>query len=147
MSFLKLGPAVCAAAVVVSLGVLADSAGASPTPAQTCEAGKNGAAGKYAACHHKAQQKFIRGGGVDTAGRDEALHACSDKYGRTWQGLEEKAGPSTCPSEGDLASIQGFLDACLVSAEEALSGAELPPDVLACSDDLSACSSGLDECT
>ena len=65
-----------AAGFVVSFAValaaaLPLAAQAAPTPAQKCEAGKNGTAGKYAACLHKAQQKFVKGG--ETEGNDKTV--------------------------------------------------------------------------
>ena len=86
-----------AAFVLAAVVPLAAHAGA--TAAQKCESGKNGAAGKYTACLLKAQSKFTGGGEVDTAGLDEALLACNDKYTSKWQSLEDKAGVGVCPSD------------------------------------------------
>jgi hypothetical protein len=41
---------------------------AKPTAQQKCEAGKNAAAGKYAACLEKAQKKFVLTGDVTKYG-------------------------------------------------------------------------------
>lgn len=133
------------AASLLILG-LAVPAQAGPTPAQKCEAGKNSAAGKYAACLHKAQQRFVSGGGVDTAGRDDAVLECGARYSGKWQGLETRAGQDVCPSEGDEAAIQGFLDACIFSAEDALAGGGLIPDVVTCNSDLLGCDANLAAC-
>lgn len=123
------------------------AAQAAPTPAQKCEAGKNSTAGKYAACLHKAQQKFVSGGEVNTAGRDAAVLACGEKYSGKWQSLEAKAGSSVCPSEGDESAIQDFIDACVFSAEDALGGGTLPSDVVICNADLGTCTGNLGTCT
>jgi len=122
---------ICVATILVlgaSLG-MAVRADAGASPAEKCEAGKNGTAGKYAACLHKARQKFVSGGSVDTAGRDKAVLACGTKFTGQWASLEEKAGLGICPSEGDATSIQDFLGACVSSAEDALAGGALPADV------------------
>lgn len=132
-----------ASVIAIGASLWMAAATSAATPAQRCEAGKNGTAGKYAACLHKAQQKFVSGGEVDTAGRDAAVLACGTKYSDTWQGLEAKAGAMVCPSEGDESSIQSFLDACILSAENALSGDALPSDVVTCNSNLGTCSSDL----
>lgn len=136
-----------ARAVVAALAVVATATVASAaTPAQTCESGKNGAAGKYASCLLKAQSKFVKGGEVDTAGYDAAVLKCDDKYGTKWQSLETKA-EGMCPSTGDEAGMQDFLDACIFAAEDALGGGTLPSDVVTCNDDLATCSGDLGTCS
>jgi len=130
-----------AAALLVVSGV--GVALATPTAGEKCEAGKNGAAGKYSACLFKAQQKFVNGGEVDTTRRDEAVLTCGTKYSDKWQSLESKAGTDVCPSQGDELSIQDFLDACIYSAENALTGGVLVPDVVTCNADLGACTADL----
>jgi uncharacterized protein YjbI with pentapeptide repeats len=119
------------------------TARAGATPAQRCEAGKHGAAAAYAGCLLKAQQKFVAGGRLDTAGREEAEAACVARYSSKWRSLESKAGPAVCPSEGDESDVQDFLEACVVSTEDALAGGSLPPDVVTCNSDLADCSATL----
>jgi len=48
-------------AVWIVMGVVAASAGPAwaATDAEKCRADKNQAAGKYAACRHKAEKKFV----------------------------------------------------------------------------------------
>ncbi|HYC00679.1 MAG TPA: DUF1566 domain-containing protein [Candidatus Limnocylindrales bacterium] len=115
------------------------------TAAEKCEAGKNGTAGKYAACMHKAQQKFVAGGQIDTAGYDEAVLVCTEKYSHKWQSLEGKAD-GACPSNGDESDVQDFLDACITSVEDALAGAPLLSDPVTCAGDLSTCNQDLGDC-
>ncbi len=107
---------------------------AAPTTAQKCEASKNSTLGKYAACLHKVQQKFVTGGEVDTASRDASLLTCNTKYSDKWQAAETKAtdAAGACSDSGDDASFKEFLDACVSSAEDALGGAPLPTDVKTC---------------
>ena len=129
-----------------SMLALPQAAQAGPTAAQKCESGKNGAAGKYASCLHRAQSKFVKGGEVNTAGYNEAVLACGDKYGSKWQSLED-AAEGVCPSTGDASSIQDFLDACIFTAEDALGGGTLPSDVVTCNGDLTTCGGSLGSCT
>jgi len=77
----------------------------------------------------------VGGGSLDGTRYDEDIASGVEKYTAKWTSLEQKAD-GQCPTEGDAASIQSFLDACVVSAEEALGGAELPLDVLTCNEDL-----------
>jgi hypothetical protein len=132
--------------LVVATTLLMAATAHAATPAQTCESGKNGAAGKYALCLLKAQAKFVKGGEVDAAGYDAAVLKCDAKYGGKWQSLETKAG-GMCPSTGDETSIQDFLDACIFSAEDALGGGVLPSDVVTCNADLGTCTGSLGTCT
>ncbi|MFN2425505.1 MAG: DUF1566 domain-containing protein [Candidatus Binatia bacterium] len=133
---------ILATALLVMLPLVAH---AGPTAGQSCESGKNGTAGKYASCLHKAQAKFVKGGEVDTVKRDAAVLSCGDKYSDKWSSLETKA-MGACPSLGDASSIQDFLDACIFSAEDALGGGVLPSDVVACNDNLTMCSGDLGTC-
>jgi hypothetical protein len=128
-----------AAAVVM----LAASAQAAATPEQKCESGKNSVAGKYAACMHKAQQKFVSGGGIDFAGRTAAETTCASKLDGKWLSLETKAGPGVCPSEMDQTPVRDFIDACVVAVEGQLAGGALPIDVETCNDDLDTCEADL----
>jgi hypothetical protein len=133
-------------AATAMLMISLTSASAAPTPSQKCEAGKNGTAGKYARCLHKAQQKFVSGGEVDTAKRDASILSCGTKYVDKFQAFEDKAGMGVCPSEGDVTGIQDFLDACIFSAEDALGGGTLPSDVVTCNTDLGTCTGSLGTC-
>jgi hypothetical protein len=131
--------------VVAAVTMLAASAHAA-TPDQKCEAGKNSVAGKYAACLHKAQQKFVNGGSLDVPARDAAETTCANKASAKWGTLESKAGPGICPSESDDAAVRDFIDACVVAVEGELAGGTLPLDVATCNADLATCESDLAAC-
>lgn len=113
------------------------------TPAQKCAAGMAAATGKYTACLYKAQQKFLKDGEVDVAARDAAMTACAAQFAQKWQSLEAKAGTGVCLGEGDQASVQSFVGACVVSSNDAFGGSTLPPDVQSCNADLDDCNSEL----
>lgn len=135
------------AGLTVALAVaLATSAHAAPTPAQKCESGKNSVVGKYAACMHKAQQKYVNGGSVDLPGREAAEANCATKLGTKWSSLETKAGPTICPSEMDATTVVDFVDASVAAVEDHLAGGTLPSDVATCNADLATCESDLDTC-
>jgi hypothetical protein len=121
-------------AAVAAMLLQASPTLAAPTTAQKCEASKNGTLGKYAACLHKVQQKFVTGGEVDTAGRDAALLTCSTKYSDKWLAAETKASAAegACADSGGDSSFKEFVDACVSSTQDALGGASLPPDVKTC---------------
>jgi len=55
------------------------------TPAQKCQAGKNKAAGKYAACRHGAEAKLATTG--DGGAYSAALGKCTTKNAAAWQKL------------------------------------------------------------
>jgi hypothetical protein len=135
-------------AVVLSAAIFLSPAAATAavTPQQKCEAGKNTVAGKYAACLHKAQQKFVNGGSVDILGRDTAAAACGTKSSDKWTSLEAKAGAGICPSEGDDTAVRDFMDACVEAVEDELAGGTLPLDVETCNADLATCDSDLATC-
>ena len=133
------------AAMVAAVSV-PQAAIAGATHAQKCEATKNGEAGKYAACMHKARQKFVVKGESDVPAYDDAVLACDDAYSGKWALSELKAGSGVCPSEGDAAGVRNFLDACITSIEDRLHGGALPQDVESCNADLLECSEDLDVC-
>jgi hypothetical protein len=84
---------------------------AAPTPEQQCQAGKNKAAGKYAACRENAEAKLATSGDVTKFG--QAITKCGEKLTAAWQKLEAKAvaAATTCPSVGDAAGIAGKVTA------------------------------------
>jgi hypothetical protein len=130
-----------------AVAMLAATAQAAPTAEQKCESGKNSVAGKYAACMHKAQQKFVSGGGVDLAGRTDAETSCASKLDGKWSSLESKAGVGVCPSEMDQTPVRDFIDACVVAVEGELAGGTLPLDVATCNADLDTCNDDLATCS
>lgn len=132
--------------VTVLLAIAGVSLAAAP-PAQKCQGGKNEAAGKLAACLSKAEKKLALSG--DPIAYSEATTKCTGKYQAKWQKLEQAAADvaATCPSSGDEASIQNFIDACGDAVADALAGSPLVTDPLTCGDNLETCNSDLNGCT
>jgi len=100
----------------------AGTALAGQTPAQTCESGKNKAAGAYAICRQQADAKYAITG--DGAARTAALQRCADKFATKWAGLEARAiaAGGSCPSVGEQAAIQGFIDTQTAAVAAACAG-------------------------
>lgn len=119
--------------------LLTTGASAAVTPEAKCQGGKSDASGKYAACVSKAEKSLVAGG--DMTKYTAALGKCEEKLVSAWSKLE--AG-GACPSTGDAAAVQGFMDACVLSVAEAVSeGGVLPVDVVTCNSDLSTCDGAL----
>ncbi len=76
------------------------------TAQQKCEAGKNNAVGKYAACRLKAEKNLVLNG--DATKYAATIINCDAKLTKTWTNLEQAAiaAGTTCPSTGDLAAVQ-----------------------------------------
>jgi len=94
---------VCTSAVVATLAVvfcLGSSASALAADAGAkCEASKLKEAAKYGSCRLKADAKSaLTGAPADYA-------KCESKFGAKWMIIEGKAGPGTCPSEGDATGV------------------------------------------
>src|SRR5262249_25942039 len=64
------------------------------------------------------------------------------KFSDKWTSTEDKAA-GMCPSEGDEAAIQAFLDACDSSVAVALAGGPLLLDPVTCDADLTFCTAAL----
>jgi len=135
--------AVALAAMVMS----ADGAMAAPTPGQRCEGGKHDTAGKYLACLGKAERILALTGAVDLY--DAALPKCQGKLLAGWQKLEASAAAAdaACPSTGDAAAVQTYLDGCIAGLSSGVSGGTLPSDVVTCNADLATCNAGFGACT
>ena len=121
------------------------TAQAAGTPAQQCQAGKNKAAGKYAACRDNAEARLAATG--DTTKYDDAITKCETKYQAAWQKAEQKAldAGGTCTTTGDQAAVQNVTDEYTDNVAQHLGGAPLgdcPGDLTSCSTDLSTCNSG-----
>jgi hypothetical protein len=112
------------------------------TPQQRCEAGKNDAAGKYAACRQTAEKNFVLYG--DAAKYGNAIDRCDATLATKWQKLEAAAVARgvTCPSTGDAAAIETFLTANADSVSTALHTPPLITDVATCNADVSTCNAG-----
>lgn len=115
------------------------SAMAALTPEQRCEAGKNDAAGRYAACAAKAERAFVLTG--DAEKYASVLTKCEEKLLATWAKLEAAAvaAGTTCPSIGDRSAIEGFVDACVQTIASAVAGGPLGLDPITCASELTAC--------
>lgn len=131
-------------AMVVAL--LASAAEAAPTAEDKCEGGKNDTSGKYAACVAKAEKTRILTG--DAMKYGIALSKCEEKFGLSWGKLESKAvdAGTVCPSTGDQATVQDFMDACTQSVALAMNGGPLPLNVIDCNADLTICDDDLSTC-
>jgi uncharacterized protein DUF1566 len=138
-------------AMLVSWCLLTSApAGASPTPQQKCQAGKNKAAGKYAACLQSAEAKFVATG--DTVKYDNAVDKCKLKIfgdppggGGRWQKLIDKATKAgvACPDAPLTgAQFQKVIDEHSDNITTALGGGGLdncPIDLAECQNDLATC--------
>jgi hypothetical protein len=131
----------CAVALAVASPTMAG-----PSPEQKCQAGKNDAAGKYAACIDKALKAFV--GSADMIKYDAAVAECADKLASSWDKLETGAVSkgASCPSMGDGDAVQEYVDACVASVADAVEGTALPSDVLTCNDALDSCDGDLAAC-
>jgi hypothetical protein len=89
---------------------LTSRATAAPTPAQTCQAAENMAAGKYGACRQTAEAKYATS--LDGAKRTEAFVKCQARLQKAWEAAEAKAAAQggVCPRAGDLPSLQSAVD-------------------------------------
>lgn len=86
------------------------------TDAEKCEAGKNKAAGKYAACRQNAVSTAIKKGVMPDYAK------CDAKFTDKWGKLETAAGGS-CETNGDTAAAQSFITDHAEAVAAALAGA------------------------
>ena len=98
---------------------------AAPTAAQKCEAAKNVAAGKYAACRQTAEKTRVITG--DLAKYAAAIARCEATFAKAWQAAIDKAAdadpPATCPDEPLVANdYKPLIDANTDAIAKALSG-------------------------
>lgn len=114
--------------LLVALGtsILTSRATAAPTPAQTCQAAKNTAAGKYSACLQTAEARYATS--LDAAKRGAAIAACQTKLQKAWAKAEAKAAAkdADCPSSGDVATVQSVVDASSEALASSLGGSGSP---------------------
>ena len=129
--------------VVTALLLGASWATAGLTPEQKCQAGKNQAAGKYAACRQNAEAKFAKNGDPTKYAKD--LAGCTAKFTARWQKLEAsaaKAGATCRDGTSTAGAFQAVIDAETGIVAAGLAGGGLPecPIALAdCQSDLAAC--------
>lgn len=137
---------VAAAAFAILAGLAPSGGWAAPSPEAKCEAGKNDAAGKYAACVAKAEKGLVATG--DTVKYAATLSKCEGKILASWSKLEAAAtaAATSCPSMGDAVPIEGFVAACAESVAVAVAGGTLGPDPITCASDLAACDGDLATC-
>lgn len=107
--------------------------------ATTCQASKLRASGRYQSCLAGADVKALLNAATPQYQR------CVEKIATSWSRAETKAGGSCPGGDGDLTSIQAFLDVSSASVASALSGAP-PTPMFSCLSDLSVCSSDLSDC-
>ena len=85
-------------AIAVALTLLwGGTASAGVSPEHKCQAGKNKAAGKYAACLQNAEAKFVTSG--DALKHGDAIAKCATKLDDKWKKLEAAAAKKnvSCP--------------------------------------------------
>lgn len=105
------------------LGLLASQVAlGAATPEQKCEAAKNKAAGAYASCLQAAQAKAV------LKGEAPDFTKCDTRLAKAFTKAESKAAKkgAACPSAGDAALMQSFVNGHSVSVSEALGGGGLP---------------------
>jgi hypothetical protein len=110
-------------------------------PANVCEAGKVKASGAYSACRLKVDSGVAIKGGVPDYSK------CLGKFNDKFPATETKAGVGICPTEGDVAPIRTFIEACDDTIADALAGGALPLDVTTCNSDLTTCDADLAACS
>lgn len=136
------------AAMTMSLG--ASSALAAATAQQNCQAAKNKAAGKYAACMQAAQQKFALNG--DAAGLAENVAKCEEKLTKAWAKAEEKAtaaGASCLDAPLVVGDFQNVIDDHSEYIGTALAGGGLfdcTAEYTSCASDLTSTQGQLTTC-
>lgn len=82
---------------------------AKTTPEQRCQAGKDKAAGKYAACRANAEARLVTSG--DTSKNAAALNKCATTFVTAWQKLEDKAAKAGAPCPANDTTIRDQTDA------------------------------------
>ena len=121
------------------------------TAQDKCQAGKNQAAGKYAACRHSAEKKLAVTG--DTARYNDGIAKCEATFAAAWQKEEDRAAgaSATCLDapllEGDFkAAINAHTD-IIATALEGGGLIDCPSDLATCTGDLGTCSASLSSCS
>jgi len=126
----RVGAVATLLAAISMVAASGSSALAAPTAEQKCEAAKNQAAGKYAACRQKAERGQVLTG--DAIKYGEAIAKCEASFATSWQKAVDAAtsAGATCPDSplvaGDFKSI---IDDHTGNVATALGGDGLPvPD-------------------
>jgi hypothetical protein len=103
-------------------------------PSDRCQLSKLKSAGKYAFCLLKAEARAIRNAAPPAYAR------CDSKFAEEWA-RAEASGHGSCPTAGDLGSLQAVIADHADTLAAALAGAPLvdcPGDLTACTDALAA---------
>jgi len=114
------------AAAIAAMVLTATVALAGPTAEKKCEAAKNSAAGKYAACRQAARKGVVSTG--DTAKYDAAIAKCETKFAEAWQKAIDSASSAgvTCTDAALAASdYKSVIDRHTSNIATALAGGEL----------------------
>lgn len=96
-------------AAIAAMLLTASAALAGPTPEQKCQAAKNSAAGKYAACRQSAEKSLVSTG--DESKYGISIAKCEMKFADAWQKAIDNAtnAGTTCPDDplaaGDYKSV------------------------------------------
>ncbi len=137
--------------VAGSLSLAAGRAGATPTPEQKCQAGKNKTAGNYAGCRQTAEATLAVTG--DMMKYNIALTKCATKFTTAWQKQEAKAaaaGTVCLDGAATEGAFQTVIDEHTDNMATALAGGGLedcPVDLATCQGDLGTCNTNLGTCT
>lgn len=113
-------------AAIAAIGLMATAALAGPAPEQKCQAAKNSAAGKYAACRQAAEKSLAST--ADAAKYGESIAKCETKFTESWQKAMDDAvqAGATCPDAplvvGDFKTV---LDSNSENIATALAGGGL----------------------
>lgn len=108
--------------ILAASALLGMRASAAPDPAAKCEADKNSAAGRYAACLYAAQAKAVK---ENPAAPAPDFSKCDAKLLAKWAKIEAKGGEA-CPTTGDETAIEALVGGQAVTVAGALSGDGVP---------------------
>lgn len=113
-------------AAIAAMALTATVALAGPTPEQKCQAAKNSAAGKYAACRQTAEKTFVSTG--DAAKYGAAITKCESAFAGAWQkAIDSAANAGTVCPDAPLAvdDYKSAIDAHSDNVATALRGGGL----------------------
>jgi len=113
-------------ATILSLTVSASAARAALAPDIRCEVGQLKTTATYASCRLKTEAKAL------SKMLTPDFTKCEDKFNTKFPKYEVQAGPTICPSEGDVAEIRGISDDYATTVALLLAGGSLPTS--ACGD-------------
>ena len=135
---------------VCAMLLVAGTAQGAATDAQKCQASKNEAAGKYAACRQNAEKGFALT--ADAVKYGAAITKCEDKFTAAWQKAIDKAtaASATCPDSPLVAAdYKPVIDEHTDNIATALGGgglADCSGDLATCTTDLGTCNGSLGTC-